>query len=238
MILSLLLSGGDPLEILLVLLFTVPIMLLALSFHEMAHGYVAWKFGDNTAKNLGRLSLNPIRHLDPIGLVSLLVFGYGWAKAVPINTRNFKNAKWGMALTALAGPLSNLLLGAVSALLAGTFGAVASYLYYTASGSFWFTFTDLLTSACYYGALINFVYMTFNMIPVPPFDGSRVAFVFLPPRTYFAVMRYERQIMFGTLIAIMALNYLGFSPFSFVAERLTDLIYAPVAKGVLRALIS
>ena len=102
MLLSLLLSGGDFLSILAILLLTLPIMMLALSVHETAHGFVAWRCGDNTAYNLGRLTLNPIRHLDPAGFVCLLIFGFGWAKPVPINTRNFRNPKRGMALSALA----------------------------------------------------------------------------------------------------------------------------------------
>lgn len=237
MILNLIRNGGDPLEILLILVLTVPIMLFATSLHETAHGFVARLFGDNTAYNLGRLTLNPIKHIDPLGLVCLLVFGYGWAKPVPINTRNFRNAKWGMALTALAGPVSNLLMGALCAVLTGIFLGVYSVLSWTNGAAFWITFTDVLTYACLYGAMINFVYMTFNMIPVPPFDGSRVAFVFLPTKAYFAIMRYERQIMLGALGALMILNYFNLSPFGFVAERLTSLIYLPVANGTAQLLL-
>lgn len=238
MILNLLRHGGDPLEILLILLLTVPIMLFATSVHETAHGFVAKLFGDNTAYNLGRLTLNPIKHVDPIGLISLLIFGYGWAKPVPINTRNFKNQKWGMAITALAGPVSNLLMGVFCAVATGVILGIYSYLTWINGPAFWITFTDVLSYACFYGALVNFVYMTFNMIPVPPFDGSRVALVFLPTKTYFAIMRYERQIMIGTLVALMVLSYFNFSPFGIVAQKLLDLIYVPVANGTVTLLLN
>ena len=105
------LQGGDLKEILIDLLLSLPIIILALTVHETAHGYVACKCGDPTAYNLGRLTLNPAKHLDPIGFFCMLIFGYGWAKPVPINTRNFNNPKRGMALSAAAGPLANLLLG-------------------------------------------------------------------------------------------------------------------------------
>ncbi len=239
MLLSLLLSGGDFLSILATLLLTLPIMMLALSVHETAHGFVAWRCGDNTAYNLGRLTLNPIRHLDPAGFVCLLIFGFGWAKPVPINTRNFRNPKRGMALSALAGPVANLLLGLVCTLLYGVcWGAVFYFSYTQGVSDFLYTLLSLLTEALWYGAYINFVYMVFNMIPIPPFDGSRVALAFLPAKTYFGLMRYERQIMFGILIALLFCSYFfNFSPFGWVADRLTDLIAHPIANGVLRALL-
>ena len=226
MIFSLLSSGASPLELLLTLLLTLPGMMLALSVHETAHGYVAWKCGDNTAYNLGRLTLNPLKHLDPIGFLCLLIFGYGWAKPVPINTRNFRNPKKGMALSALAGPLSNLIIGVIFAVLMGIcYG--------------FFLTTDLLgipklvmwnlCKALYNTAYINFLYMAFNMIPVPPFDGSRVLLYFLPPRVYFGIMRYERQIRIGVLVGMTILANLGLSPFGWIASNLTDLIYVPIA---------
>ena len=107
MLFSILFSKGDFLSIFVSLLLSLPIMMLALAIHETAHGYVAWKCGDNTAYNLGRLTLNPLKHLDPVGFLCLLIFGFGWAKPVPINTRNFRNPKRGMALSALAGPAAN-----------------------------------------------------------------------------------------------------------------------------------
>ncbi len=238
MILSMLLEGGSLFDVLLTLLFMLPPMMLALSLHESAHGYVAWKCGDNTAYNLGRLTLNPAKHLDPMGFICLLIFGYGWANPVPINTRNFRNPKRGMALSALAGPLSNLLLGSVCALLAGVLGGYFAFLLDSSTiPEYWATVMSLLFTALRYSAVINFVYMVFNMIPVPPFDGSRVMLAFLPANTYFKIMRYERQIMFGVLIALLVLSRLGFSPFGWIAYRLTDLIVDPIMNGIFRGLM-
>ena len=101
-------GGGDPKEFILRILLSLPIVFLALSLHETAHGYMAYKLGDPTAKNLGRLTLNPIKHLDPIGFLAMVLVGFGWANPVPVNTRHFKKPKRDMALTAAAGPVSNL----------------------------------------------------------------------------------------------------------------------------------
>ena len=120
MLLSLL-QGGDFKSIIVSLLLSLPVILFALTIHEASHGLVAYWCGDPTAKNLGRLTLNPLKHLDPIGFLCMMLVGYGWAKPVPINTRNFRNHKQGMALSAAAGPLSNLICGIVSIVLYGFF---------------------------------------------------------------------------------------------------------------------
>lgn len=232
------LQGGDLKEILIDLLLSLPIIILALTVHETAHGYVAYKCGDPTAYNLGRLTLNPAKHLDPIGFFCMLIFGYGWAKPVPINTRNFRNPKRGMALSAAAGPLSNLLLGVFFAVGYGLLRAWYVYLFYTSTVQFTLNVVQIATTLFFLGAIYNFLFMAFNLIPVPPFDGSRIAFVFLPPKTYFAVMRYERQIMFGLLIGLFALSRLfAFSPFSWIAYGLTDLIANPMTDLFFNALI-
>lgn len=230
------LSGGDPKSILISLLLTLPMMMLALSAHEAAHGWVAYKCGDNTAYLMGRLTLNPAKHLDPIGFLAMMVFGYGWANPVPINTRNFRNPRRGMALSAAAGPAANLILGVICAVLFGMFRVLWFYTAYSGGSAFLINCMSLFEEMFLYGALINFVFMTFNLIPVPPFDGSRIAFVFLPPKYYFGIMKYERQIMFGVLIALLALSRFGFSPFSWVAEQLTNLIARPVIDLFLRLL--
>ncbi|MBQ1233874.1 MAG: site-2 protease family protein, partial [Clostridia bacterium] len=129
MLLSLL-QGGDFKSIIVSLLLSLPVILFALTVHEASHGLVAYWCGDPTAKNLGRLTLNPLKHLDPIGFLCMMLVGYGWAKPVPINTRNFRNHKQGMALSAAAGPLSNLILGLVSIVLYGFFSALEIYLLY------------------------------------------------------------------------------------------------------------
>lgn len=224
------LQGGDLTSILMDLLLSLPLIILALTVHETAHGYVAYKCGDSTAYNLGRLTLNPAKHLDPIGFLCMLLFGYGWAKPVPINTRNFKNPKRGMALSAAAGPLSNFLLGLFFAAGYGFLRVWYVYLvFYANPAAYTLNIVQTVISLFGLGAVYNFLFMAFNLIPVPPFDGSRIAFVFLPPRAYFAVMRYERQIMLGLLLGLFALSrFFAFSPFTWVAYKLTDLISAPV----------
>lgn len=234
MLLSLL-SSGDPKSTVISLLISLPVILFALSIHEVAHGFAAYKCGDRTAYNLGRLTLNPLKHLDPMGFLCMLVFGFGWAKPVPVNTRNFKNHKKGMAITAAAGPAANLVAGTLSAALYGICLAWYSYAYFTAKSEFIVMLAFWCAQLFFMSALLNFVYMVFNLIPIPPFDGSRIALAFLPERTYFGIMKYERQIMMGLLVTLLVLSYaFDFSPFGFVAEKLTDLIAQPIAELFLR----
>ena len=116
MLLDLIRSGFSR-EMLVSILLSLPCILFALTFHEVSHGYAAYRLGDSTARNFGRLTLNPVKHLDPVGFFCMLLFGFGWAKPVPVNTRNFRKPRSGMALTAAAGPAANLLLGLLSAML-------------------------------------------------------------------------------------------------------------------------
>lgn len=223
------LEGGSISDAIILLLLTLPMIALALSAHEAAHGWVAYKCGDSTAYLAGRLTLNPLRHLDPLGFLFMLVFGYGWAKPVPINTRNFRNPKNGMAISAAAGPGANLILGVFCAFITGVLEAVYVYLKCISAKVFLIGCVWWLKYMLYFGALINFVFMLFNLIPVPPFDGSRIALVVLPPKFYFKVMRYERQIMIGLLITMLLLSRLfSFSPFNWLAKKLVDLIVVPV----------
>ena len=224
------LSGGNFRSIIISLLFSMPIILFALSLHETAHGYMAYKCGDKTAYNLGRLTLNPMKHIDPAGFLCMLVLGFGWAKPVPINTRNFRNPKRGMALSALAGPLANAIMGLISAALLGIVSAFYYYLAFKGASRFVLTCISYTSLLFQLSALYNLLFMAFNLIPIPPFDGSRIALAFLPPKTYFGLMKYERQIMFGMLIVLLLLSRMGFSPFSRIAHSLTDLVAEPVFK--------
>ena len=222
------LSGGDARTIILNLLLLIPVILLSLSIHEAAHGYVAYKMGDHTAYNLGRVTINPAKHLDPMGCLCMLVFEYGWAKPVPINARNFKNPKRGMAFTAIAGPISNFLLALVTTVLFAVCNFAESYLFYTGvlTNDFVIRILDVLCLLLYLFGYMNFLLAAFNMIPVPPFDGSRFLSLFLPDKTYFKLMKYERYIMFGILILMIVCSRLfNFSPFAWVAEKLFGLIY-------------
>lgn len=230
------LRSGDPLSAILSLLLTLPIMLLALSLHETAHGWVAWRCGDPTARNLGRLTLNPLKHLDPMGLIFLMIFGYGWAKPVPINTRYFRKPRRDMALTAAAGPASNLLLGLFNTVLYGLFWGLLTGQSASGAAGMLPTFLSILCETFFYAAAVNFMFMLFNLIPIPPFDGSRIALAFLPDRIYFGIMRYERQIMIGLLIVMLVLSNFGYSPIGYVATKLPDLIAKPIAEGIYRLL--
>ena len=190
-----LLGGGDIRAWLIQILLSLPIVILALCVHETAHGFVADRLGDPTAKNLGRLSLNPLKHLDPIGFLCMLLFGFGWAKPVPINTRYFKKPKRDMALSALAGPVSNLLLAVVFALLLK--------MHFT----FFIRWLDPMTVSIVYlflvlGIRLNVTLAVFNLIPIPPLDGSRILLLFLPAQTYFKIMRYERYLSIGLMLAL------------------------------------
>lgn len=190
----------------MVYLLSIPVVLLVLTVHEVAHGYMAYRLGDPTAKIMGRLSLNPLKHLDPIGAICMVVFHFGWARPVPINTRYFKKPKRDMALTALAGPLSNFIL-AFFAVPLYLFLYRSTYALETGGASpFFVTFMSYVTVIFLLLHQISLGLGLFNLIPIPPLDGSRILFAFLPDRFYFSVMRYERYISFG----LMALLFLGF----------------------------
>ncbi len=229
------LSGGDVREIVINLLLMIPVILISLSTHEAAHGYIAHKMGDPTAYNLGRVTLNPAKHLDPMGSLCMLVFGYGWAKPVPINARNFKNPKRGMAYTAIAGPISNIILGVIGALLYSVTNFFVVYFFADILGNeFLFNVIRAILTLLFYFGYMNFVLAIFNLIPVPPFDGSRFFSLFLPTKIYFGMMKYERYIMLGILVFMIACSRLfNFSPFGWVADKLFDLIYEPVTKLLL-----
>ena len=215
------LISGNIREFLISMLLSLPIVFLALSVHETAHGYVAYKLGDPTARNLGRLTLNPIKHIDPLGFICMLLCGYGWAKPVPVNTRYFKKPKRDMALTGLAGPVSNILLALIFILILRLevfiMGIVppetelAANVYY------------LLSRFLLIGFNLNITLAVFNLIPCPPFDGSRIFLVMLPTNLYFKIMKYEQFIYIVLMIALI----LGFldGPINFVSGLFRNLIW-------------
>ena len=214
------------------LLLRIPVILLALSMHEAAHGWAAYRMGDPTARNLGRLTLNPLKHLDPIGTLMMMVFGFGWARPVPINARRFSNPKRGMAVTAAAGPAANLLLGFLGLLCSDLFQFImhcsgllvdiGGTLYIGVESAFaanLITYTNLFFYLFY---MLNVSLAVFNLLPVPPLDGSRIFLSFLPPRLYFQVMRHERTIQ---LILMLGL-WLGF------LDRPLQLLVGGVMRGM------
>ena len=224
--LSQILSGNK--DALISILLSLPVILFSLSFHEAAHGYIAYKMGDPTAKNFGRLTLNPIKHVDPIGALCMLIFGYGWAKPVPINTRNFDNPRKGMAITGLAGPVSNLILGVLSSVIYVIFNIAYYKLYILEIGENALLVVNILCILFYISAFLNIGLMAFNLIPVVPFDGARVVYYFLPSKGYFKVMQHERVIMIVVLVLFFLLSRLGYSPITFVANGLFNLITEPL----------
>ncbi len=174
------------------LLSVVP-ALICITLHEMAHGLVALWLGDTTARDAGRLTLNPLRHIDIWGLLMMVICGFGWAKPVPVNMYNFKNPKRGMALTALAGPAANII---ISCLALALYGRVYASLYDSAVGAYVLQMIELT-------AYLSCALAVFNILPIPPLDGSKVLFSLVSDRTYSWLMRYER---YGFLI-LMALVF-------------------------------
>ena len=179
------------------ILITAFAVLVTLTVHEFAHGYAAYKLGDGTAKMYGRLTLNPIKHLDPIGALCMLFFHIGWAKPVPINPRNFKNPKRDFAITALAGPLSNIIMAFLSAFVFLAIYAPIKDVPF--ESTFWRSVVQNTLDFFYIFHLVNIGIAIFNLIPVPPLDGSRILNVVLPPKTYFAIMKHERTIYYALL---------------------------------------
>ena len=212
-----LLGGGDITGFFISLLLTLPIVMLSLSLHETAHGYLAWRLGDPTAKSLGRLSLNPAKHLDPLGFACMILTGFGWASPVPVNSRYFRKPRRDIALVAAAGPISNLLLATVFLLLLRFlgFGYLATLSPKTA---FQFNLIYFTLLFLYYGVYMNVTLAIFNLLPVPPLDGSRILYRLLPPKLYYKVMQHERVVV----LVVLALLLLG--PLSALINYLTTLL--------------
>lgn len=194
-----LLQGGDMTQIVLTLLTTAFVVVAILPIHECAHAFVAHKLGDDTGKYNGRMTLNPMRHLDPIGALSLFLVGFGWAKPVPVNPYNFKNRKAGMALTALAGPVSNLIVAFIAVLLLRINFEIARMnldYYYGTLYTVIYTFLYLLS-------VINIGLAVFNFLPIPPLDGSRILCFFLPDRVEEWFYRYQQIISIVFIVLVL-----------------------------------
>lgn len=184
-----------------IMLLRLPIIFLAISVHECAHGYVAYLLGDHTAKYNGRLSLNPLHHMDIMGALCMLLFGFGWAKPVPVNPQYFKNPKGGMSLVGLAGPVSNFLLALIFTILYG--------LWYRVFGVPAIWISEFFSSFFLVGITLNVGLGIFNLLPFPPLDGSKILAYFLPNRWYYRLMDYERYAM-PILMLLLFLGALDF----------------------------
>ena len=204
---------------------------ISVSFHEFAHGYVAYKMGDPTAKLSGRLTLNPVKHFDLYAILFFALFRFGWAKGVPIDSRNFKNEKHGMVYSALAGPVTNILIMFISLL---GFYALRAWLIELLFGG---TTSEALIVAIEYTLIffesmieVNAVLAIFNLLPLPPLDGSKIFLAFLPDRLYFEVLSYDRYMMIASLILV----YTGvLDKFIFTGASKLIMIFSKIAGVIL-----
>lgn len=178
-------------------------MLFIIPAHEAAHAFVSYRLGDPTAKNYGRMTLNPMAHFDPWGALCMIVAGFGWAKPVPADVRRFKNPKRDMAISAAAGPLCNLLLAYIAMILFKLSLNLLIYLELGANPK-----AEVATAVSYFTMFfsvfiqLNLSLAIFNLIPIPPFDGSRILLLFLPQKLYFGVMKYERYLALLILVLV------------------------------------
>lgn len=202
------------LDLLTYLLSTLAVIFITMPIHEWAHGFVSTKLGDPTPRWQGRLTLNPMAHIDKRGALFILLFGIGWAKPVQVNARYYKNPKFGMALVALAGPVANLILSLLALVLSYLF----SFLNFSVFG--------IIANFLFYISYISVYLAVFNLIPIPPFDGSRILFTFLPQKYYFKIMQYEQYIFIGLLALFLIDSRIGIisGTIGFVATKLLNML--------------
>lgn len=181
------------------ILINVPITLIALTGHEFAHGYVSKKLGDPTPEYQGRLTLNPLAHLDLVGTILMILTGFGWAKPVQVDPRYYKDPKKGMALTALAGPMANFIMAFAALLIYAVF-FVISIKFNIAQNA-----VNIIGAIAQIFAVRNLCFMVFNIIPIPPLDGAKVLGMFLPNGAYYKMLQYERY----SMLLIMFLSLTG-----------------------------
>ena len=179
--------------------------LICITLHECAHGWAAYRLGDDTAKRMGRLTINPLKHIDISGLAMMVLFRFGWAKPVPVDMRKFKNPKRDMAVTAAAGPLMNVILCLAALFL---YGLTAPGAFYRGGALYY------LNEGLYLTAYLSRALAPFNIIPIPPLDGSKVLYSFISDRAYMQLMRYERYGMIALLALIVLSDLSGLDPLS------------------------
>lgn len=181
------------------ILINVPITLIALTGHEFAHAFVSTKLGDPTPRYEGRLSLNPLAHLDLVGTILMILTGFGWAKPVGVNPMYYKDRKKGMAITAIAGPIANFIMAFLGVLVGTILLIIGNYLGWI------YSVMENINMIFYIFAFRNLCFMVFNLIPIPPLDGSKVLGIFVPNRTYYKILQYEQY----SIILIMFLSFTG-----------------------------
>ncbi len=192
------LSGNfNIVSVLMGILATTIIIMVILPFHELAHGFVAYKLGDDTAKRQGRLTFNPLAHINYMGAVCLLLVGFGWAEPVPVNYYRLKNPKRDMALVALAGPVANLIAAVVGELLVNLFLVIVPL---SNADTVWYSAVVVFF---YYYVQVNVNLAVFNLIPLPPLDGSKILGAFLPEKAYQALLMNERNLSMILMILLV-----------------------------------
>lgn len=223
MIFNIIRTGLSPSEMLIVSLAVVLAAVIAIVSHEVAHGYVALKFGDQTAKLAGRLTLNPVAHFDLRGLVFLLIVGFGWAKPVPVNPNNFSNYRKGMIWVSVAGVITNLVLCGIFLLLLFLLSPV---LLSSASSAPLYLFKQLVFYFIFYAIIINFVLAAFNMLPIYPLDGFRLLSMYLKPGNKYAVFMYKYGFLtlLGVIITGRFFSTIGL-PFLDIFQHIYNIIY-------------
>ena len=221
-----LMSGGteEAKQLLIIFLMWLPIIMLSLSFHEASHAFIAYKLGDPTARNFGRVTLNPVKHLDPIGFIAMLTIGFGWAKPCPVNTRNFRNPRKGFALSSLAGPVSNMILALGFTVLMAIFYLIYLIVAIVRGLAEPPVFVDYIQMFLYYGIYLNVSLAIFNFLPVPPLDGSRMLGLILPDKVYYAFLKYERYIGIGFAMLVIMLSQFNISIIDSVVSPVTNLL--------------
>ena len=210
-----LIRDGLSFDLIINLMVRVFVIFCVLPIHEFAHAFVAHKLGDDTARLSGRMTTNPLAHIDPIGALMIILAGFGYAKAVPVNIRNFKKRKPYMALTALAGPVSNIVMAFIFMFV----GLLLQVKVGVVEGSFVYYIVVFMITA----AQINISLAVFNLLPIPPLDGSRIFSLIIPDKYYYAIMQYERYIVYG----VLALVFFGIldGPINLLSDLLFDLIF-------------
>lgn len=215
---------GDP----RIAIYLIPVVLLSLSFHEFSHAYVSYRLGDPTAKNYGRLTLNPLKHLDLFGTIMILISRFGWAKPVPVNPMYYRDRRRGVMLVSVAGPLSNILLAFFSSIPVTYIKAV-----HGSRGMGSFDGISILYNLSLVFYIINVNLAVFNILPVPPLDGSKILSGILPPAQYYKMVQYESYIsMIFLLIVFIFPEVLStvMRPFVWVVETAIKTITIPIVK--------